>query len=143
MSKEKSGTFSAENQPENRRGRAKYNKLMDALIAKGYSEKQFYERVVDAAMSENGNNMLREVLMRFCPAPKPSAQAITFDFPADGTPVQKIDSIISGVANGSIPADLGKLVVDMVKASLDVEELTELSARLEKIEEHIKNQAAQ
>ena len=81
--------------------------------------------------------------MRFCPAPKPSAQAITFDFPADGTPVQKIDSIISGVANGSIPADLGKLVVDMVKASLDVEELTELSARLEKIEEHIKNQAAQ
>ena len=57
--------------------------------------------------------------------------------------MQKIDSIISGVSNGSIPADLGKLVVDMVKASLDVEELTELSARLEKIEEHIKNQAAQ
>ena len=50
MTKEKAGTFSAENQPENRRGRAKYNKLMDALIAKGYSEKQFYERVVDAAM---------------------------------------------------------------------------------------------
>ena len=73
MTKEKVGTFSAENQPENRRGRAKYNKLMDALIAKGYSEKQFYERVVDAAMGENGNNMLREVLMRFCPAPKPSA----------------------------------------------------------------------
>jgi hypothetical protein len=143
MTSKKPGTFTSDMQPENKRGRGKYNKLMDALKLRGYTEEQFYGRVIDVAMSEGGANMMREVLTRFCPASKPSSQPVVFDFPEGGTPVQKIDSIISGVASGAIPADIGKLVVDMVKASLDVEEVTELAARLEKLEEHMKNQAAQ
>lgn len=135
------GVFSKESQPVNKRGRTKYNKLLEALEGAGYSEQQFYEYIVNVAMNDGDTVILKEILTRFCPASKPSAQEINFEFPKDGTPVQKIDSVITGVANGEIPADLGKLVVDMIKTSLDVEEITELAQRLEKLEEMIASMA--
>ena len=135
------GSFSKESQPVNKRGRTKYNKLLEALEGAGFSEQKFYEHIVNVAMNDGDTVILKEVLTRFCPASKPSAQEIHFEFPKDGTPVQKIDSVITGVADGEIPADLGKLVVDMIKTSLDVEEITELAQRLEKLEEMIASMA--
>lgn len=137
----KPGTFSKESQPVNKRGRTKYNKLLEALQGAGYDEQKFYEHVVNVAIGDGDTVILKEILTRFCPASKPSAQEIHFNFPANGTPVQKIDSVITGVADGEIPADIGKLVVDMIKTSLDVEEITELAQRLEKLEEMISSMA--
>lgn len=128
------GTFSVDMQPIKRRGKARYSKLVDALKAKGYSEQLLYEKIVEIALGEGDVTLLKEIMTRFCPPSKPSAQDITFDFPEAGTAVQKIDSVIAGVAAGDIPADIAKLVVDMIKTSLDVEEVTELAQRLERIE---------
>ena len=130
----RAGTFSADKQPSKRRGKARYNKLVEALESKGYSEKMLYEKIVEIAMGEGDVALLKEIMTRFCPPSKPSAQDVTFDFPESGTAVQKIDSVIAGVASGDIPADIAKLVVDMIKTSLDVEEVTELAQRLERIE---------
>ena len=149
----KKGTFSSENQPANKRGKSRYSKLIDALISKGYTEQMLYEKIVEAAMIDGDVTMLKEIMTRFCPPSKPSAQEITFEFPESGKwveatavqvlqrngqkagiPVEKIDSVILGVSTGDIPADIGKLVVDMIKTSLDVEETTELAQRLEKLE---------
>ena len=137
----KKGTFSSEYQPANKRGKSRYSKLIDALVAKGYTEQMLYEKIVQAAMIDGDVTMLKEIMTRFCPPSKPSAQEITFEFPESGTPVKKIDSVILGVSNGEIPADIGKLVVDMIKTSLDVEETTELAQRLEKLETMISQMA--
>jgi hypothetical protein len=137
----KKGTFSSENQPANKRGKSRYSKLIDALEAKGYTEKMLYEKIVMSAMNDGDVTMLKEIMTRFCPPSKPSAQEIIFEFPESGTPVEKIDSVIIGVSTGDIPADIGKLVVDMIKTSLDVEETTELAQRLEKLETMISQMA--
>ncbi|WP_236528046.1 hypothetical protein, partial [Escherichia coli] len=77
--------------------------------------------------------MLREIFLRLNPIPKPVAPPVEFDFPADGTPVQKMDAIIKGVSTGVVPADIGKMMADILKAGLDIEEVTELAARLERL----------
>jgi hypothetical protein len=107
--------FTADNQPKNRRGRDKRQLLIDALKRKGYDEETLYDTIVD-------------------PLPKPVSPVFEVDFPEDGTPVQKIDAVIRGIASGIIPADIGKMFAEVIKTGLDIAEVTELAVRLERLE---------
>lgn len=134
--------FTADNQPKNRRGKDKRKLLVDALERKGYTEETLYDTIVDMAITERDTAMMKELIVRFSPLPKPVAPVFEVDFPDDGTPVQKIDAVIRGIAGGVIPADIGKMFAEVIKTGLDVAEVTELAARLERLEKLLEQQNA-
>ena len=126
--------FTADNQPKNRRGRDKRQLLIDALKRKGYDEETLYDTIVEMAITDRDTAMMKELIVRFSPLPKPVAPVFEVDFPDDGTPVEKIDAVIRGIASGIIPADIGKMFAEVIKTGIDVQEVTELAQRLERLE---------
>lgn len=126
--------FNSENQPKNRRGKDKRQLLIAALERQGLSEEALYDKIVSMAVIEGDSAMMKELIVRFSPLPKPVAPTFEVDFPDEGTAVEKIDAVIRGIATGVIPADLGKTFAEVVRVGLDVREVTELAARLERLE---------
>ena len=133
--------FSSTNQPPPR-GKSYRTVLLEALRAcnNPMGEVEFVTYYIDQAMKEGDAGMLREIFLRLNPIPKPVAPPIEFDFPSDGTPVQKMDAIIKGVSTGVVPADIGKMMADIIKSGLDIQEITELAARLERLEKLLEQQ---
>lgn len=134
--------FSSENQPPNKRGKDKRKLLIEALERKGFTEETLYDTIVDMAINQRDTAMMKELIVRFSPLPKPVAPVFEVDFPNDGTPVEKIDAVIRGIASGIIPADIGKMFAEVIKTGLDVAEVTELAARLERLERLLERQNA-
>ena len=132
--------FSSENQPSNKRGKDKRKLLIEALERKGFTEGTLYDTIVDMAINQRDTAMMKELIVRFSPLPKPVAPVFEVDFPDDGTPVEKIDEVIRGIASGIIPADIGKMFAEVIKTGLDVAEVTELAARLERLEKLLEAQ---
>lgn len=132
--------FSSENQPPNKRGKDKRKLLIEALERKGFTEETLYDTIVDMAINQRDTAMMKELIVRFSPLPKPVAPVFEVDFPEDGTPVEKIDAVIRGIASGIIPADIGKMFAEVIKTGLDVAEVTELAARLERLENLLEQQ---
>lgn len=132
--------FSSENQPPNKRGKDKRKLLIEALERKGFTEETLYDTIVDMAINQRDTAMMKELIVRFSPLPKPVAPVFEVDFPDDGTPVEKIDAVIRGIASGIIPADIGKMFAEVIKTGLDVAEVTELAARLERLEKLLEKQ---
>ncbi len=132
--------FNSENQPKNRRGKDKRQLLIAALERQGLSEEALYDKIVSMAVIEGDSAMMKELIVRFSPLPKPVAPTFEVDFPDEGTAVEKIDAVIRGIATGIIPADLGKTFAEVVRVGLDVREVTELAARLERLEKILEEQ---
>ncbi|WPJ54135.1 hypothetical protein RCIP0071_00080 [Klebsiella phage RCIP0071] len=132
--------FSSENQPPNKRGKDKRKLLIEALERKGFTEETLYDTIVDMAINQRDTAMMKELIVRFSPLPKPVAPVFEVDFPDEGTPVEKIDAVIRGIASGIIPADIGKMFAEVIKTGLDVAEVTELAARLERLEKLLEAQ---
>lgn len=134
--------FSSDNQPPNKRGKDKRKLLVEALERKGHTEETLYDTIVDMAINQRDTAMMKELIVRFSPLPKPVAPVFEVEFPDDGTPVEKIDAVIRGIASGIIPADIGKMFAEVIKTGLDVAEVTELAARLERLEKLLEQQNA-
>ena len=133
--------FSSDNQPRNR-VKTYRTILLDALKAanKPMSEEEFITYYINTALAGDDAGMMREIFLRLNPVPKPVAPPIEFDFPNNGTPVEKMDAIISGIASGAVPTDLGKMMAEIIKAGMDVQEVSELAARLERLEKLLEEQ---
>lgn len=138
--------FSSEYQPEKRGGgpSSAMKKLRDALERKfssgdveGYET--FEDWLVDKALAEGGV-YLQVVTSRAVPTYKPTLEPIKIDYPKDGTAVEKADAVYKAVADGEIPADVGSMLIDSLSKMLNIEELTDLKARLERIEEILNKQ---
>lgn len=116
--------------------------LLEALKSanKPMSEEQFITHYIDTAVASDDASMLREIFLRLNPVPKPVSPVIEFNFPLKGTPVEKMDAIIAGIASGAVPTDLGKMMAEIIKAGMDVQEVTELAARLERLEKMLEEQ---
>lgn len=134
--------FSSDNQPPNKRGKDKRKMLVEALERAGHTEETLYDTIVSMAINQRDTAMMKELIVRFSPLPKPVAPVFEVDFPEDGTPVEKIDAVIKGIASGIIPADIGKMFAEVIKTGLDVAEVTELAARLERLEKMLEEQQA-
>lgn len=132
-------TFSADYQPDKRRGpsRDKLGLLLEAIRDRFGDEKEFYEILLKRGMNPNdpaGPGLIREILARAFPHARPTMPFFQFDYRVDGTPSERLDDIAAAVAEGSLPVDAGKMMTDMIKASVEVREVTELAERLEKLE---------
>jgi len=135
--------FSSDNQPAPR-GKSYRTVLLEALRSANnpMNEVEFVKFYIDQAMSDKDTGMLREIFLRLNPIPKPVAPPVEFDFPADGSPVEKMDAIIKGVSTGAVPADIGKMMADIIKSGLDIQEVTELATRLERLEKLLEERNA-
>lgn len=134
--------FSSKNQPE-RRGKQWFKtKLIASLRRQGMTEDEFLDALVKRAIAEGGV-FLTELLKRYSPLPKPTHDPITIDdWPKDGTPSDKANIVMNHMAEGNIPPDLGALMIESISKSLGIEELTQLTQRLEALEKIINAEKA-
>jgi hypothetical protein len=129
--------FSSERQPRTRkpRGKEMRTKILEAIKEKTkLNEKGFYMAVAQKALLEGDTMMMKELLTRVAPAAKPVAPAVQFEFPEEGTPVQQVDAVLRAVAAGKVSPDVAQQLVNMIRAKLDVLEISELADRLAQVE---------
>jgi hypothetical protein len=90
--------------------------------------------LVERAIADGGV-FLQELLKRYNPVPKQSHESITIeDWPKDGTPAAKANKVLDCITDGTIPPDVGSILIEAISKSLGIEEVTELAKRLEAIE---------
>lgn len=63
--------FSSENQPPNKRGKDKRKPFIEAPERKGFTEETLYDTIVDMAINQRDTAMMKELIVRFSPLPKP------------------------------------------------------------------------
>jgi hypothetical protein len=132
--------FDSNNQPAVRTPRSKgwRTRILEAFEAQGQTESDFIGYICARALNPDdplSSQLIKEIIQRLDPSPKQTLPVIQFSFPSDGTPVEKIEAVISAVASGEMSADIAHVLVNMVKTSVDIEEVTELAARLDKLEQ--------
>lgn len=137
-------TFTSENQPpahRKKRGKDQRTLMLEALGRNKFTEDQFWDNVVKAAMAEEDSftkkTMIQEVMARLAPIPKAVAPTYEFDWNNAASPADKIDRLVDAVSNGEIPADIAHMLAGTIKAGMDVREVTELAERLEALEKLI------
>lgn len=57
-----------------------------------------------------------------------------FKIPDNASPIQQATFIIQAVSEGNLPADIGVMFINAIKASIDIEEYTELKQRIDTLE---------
>lgn len=143
------GRFTSENQPAKRgdgswNGTKKMRDAMQKLFDEGKIEgtqgyANFEEWVVVKAITEGGP-YLDIAAKRIAPAYKPTLEPIKIDYPKDGTAVQKANAVYDAIAGGEISPDVGQIFIDALSKMLNIEEITDLKNRLERIEEILNKQ---
>lgn len=130
--------FSKDRQPAKRRGKDHRTKILEAIKKEtNLNEQAFYREVSKRAISEKDVVMMKELLMRVAPVSRPVSPEVHFDFPESGSPVEQVDAIMKAVSLGKVPADVGQMLVNMIRAKLDVLEISELADRLQAIERQL------
>ena len=139
--------FTSENQPavRNTRGKGWRNLILEEFEKKGLSENAFIEYVISRALDPSdtqSGKLLGDLISRLDPAPKSTAPLVTFEFPASGSMVEKIDAIIKATSEGTLPADLAQMIAGMLKTRMDIQDITELAVRLDKLEKVLASRGA-
>lgn len=130
--------FSKDRQPARRRGKDTRTKILDAIKKETkLNEQAFYQEVAKRAVTNGDVMLMKELMMRVAPVAKPVAPDVQFEFPEEGSPVEQVDAIIKAVSTGKVPADVGQMLVNMIRAKLDVLEISELADRLAAIERQL------
>lgn len=144
--------FTADNQPDpekKKRGRSFRNLLLDAIRdsslldvksndSKEAIEQAFITHIAIRATDANDKDsasLLRELLGKSYPSLKSALAPIKFDLPEIATPIETADAIMKAVSDGFIPPDIGVMLIQAAKHSIDIEMATEVKERLAKIEE--------
>lgn len=142
--------FSATNQPGNRKSSAQHRTMLLEAIAKtkvnmlvdgvnkevGMSEESYLALVVKKSIDDS--SLMREIVTRLNPVPKPVLPEVTIDWPDSATPMQKIEAVTRSVSKGEISADVATMVINMIKTQVELAEKTELMERIERIEAMLK-----
>ena len=132
--------FDKENQPKDRppRGKGWRQKILDAFEKQGKTEQDFIEYICGRAFNPDdplASQLLREILQRLDPQTKATYPMVKFEMPKNATYAEKMTAVVNAAADGDLSADVAGMFVNMLKTSVDVEEVTELTARLERLEQ--------
>ena len=134
--------FTSNNQPkpENRSGgQSNFYKAVIDELHKQFDEgkvegfKNFESWLVHKALFDGGPYM-EAILRKVMPASKATYPSIEFEYDPSWSHVKKADSIMTAMAQGEIPPDVGHMLIDGLQKMLGIEEVTELAKRLEAIE---------
>ena len=136
--------FSKDNQPDPKtrptRGKNKRTLLLDAIRElipeemEGHDAEAFFYKLLVRQAAAGDSRIMKEVFARLHPVEKSVLPEYVINFPEEASPSEKIDHITKAIATGEVPADVGKLMVDIIAQGVRILEVTELMERLEKIE---------
>lgn len=127
-------SFSAENQPNRRRGKDERTKILQAMERQSRTEEEFYDLLIEKAFNPEDQVGFTEVLRRLSPVHKAVAPPVEFEFPKNGKPHEQANAVMDAIARGVIPADIGATFVHAIKNSVEIEESTELKERIAALE---------
>lgn len=92
-------------------------------------------RVVTDAAKEGDLQACSIVLSRISPALRAEAQPVQFDFDRTASTAQQVEAILAAMAEGAVPVDLGKQLIDAVRALADVRAIEDLEGRIAALEQ--------
>lgn len=129
-------SFNSDNQPKTRkpRGKSERTKILEAMKRQSKTEDGFYDELILRAFNPEDNFTFKEVLSRMSPIPKAVSPVYKFEMPEDAKPHVKAEYVLTAMANGEIPSDIGGICIQAIKAMIDIEEYTDLKNRIELLE---------
>lgn len=104
------------------------------------TEDSYLQEVVKQSLTDS--KLMMQVFGRLSPQAKSLAPTVSIEFPENGTPVQKMEAVLNAVVRGEISPDVGITITAMIKQTSDVNEVTELMERMQRLEDQIRQQAA-
>lgn len=129
-------SFSSGNQPENRRGKAKRTKLLEALKGVNLTEEEFYKRLVTEGMvqlDEGKPAVALEIFDRLFKKEKPQLPNAELEVP-EGASVSDCARILSEASlRGDVTPDQGAMLSTVINNSLGIIEKDELAKDIEEI----------
>lgn len=151
--------FNAEYQPTEERkarGRSFKNKLLDTIkeeslldvetgASKETVERAFIMHIAKRAFDKDDNNsstILKELISKTYPTLKAALPEYPFKLEDDATPAEKAEAVFNAIASGSIPPDVGSMLIQAAKNMVDIEIGTEIKERVAKLEELVKSSEA-
>jgi hypothetical protein len=132
-------SFGKDKQPKKRtpRGKSERTKILEAMQRAGKTEDGFYDQLIERAANPEDNFTFKELLSRLSPIPKAVAPVYKFELPKSAKPHEKADYILTAIADGELPGDVGNVCIQAIKAMIDIEEYTDLKERIIKLEEMV------
>ena len=130
------------------RGKSFKSKLLDTIAAqsllsvpkgakKEEIEQAYLNHVATRAFDVDDTaspTLLKTLLDKSYSSIKPTMPVFNFDFDADSKPMEQANQIIKASSTGLIPPDVAAIFVQCIKNSIDIEEYTDLKARIEALE---------
>ena len=101
-------------------------------------EGEYLQELVKIGFGLNGDEVntgiLSQLLNRTHPPIKPASERIKFDFPEDARPPEQALSILAAAANGEIPPDIAKMMLEGLNAVIQIQLNTDLKDRIAELE---------
>ena len=130
------------------RGRSNRTLILEVLREKGHlklkkgatkedAEKAFFDNVATTAFNledQNRGMCLKLLADKGWANVKPSSEMINFDFDENKPPHIQAAQVMKAAAEGRIPPDIANTFIQSIKAMIDIEEYTDLKARIENLE---------
>lgn len=148
--------FNSTNQPKpekKKRGKSLKTVLFEVMrkesmlgLAKNASndaaQAAFINHVAGRAFDVNdaaSPQILKEFLSKMYPGLKSTLEKVEFSFPANGSPSEKSLAVIEAISTGVLPADVGQVVIGIIKDAVVIEESTDLKARIDALEKALES----
>lgn len=133
------------------RGKGKQTVILDAIKEKcllglndestrGESEKAIFGFMAESAFNPSDETAaistacLNHLMKKGWPDVKATSPCIEFDFDRDAKPHMQASQVMKAAADGLIPPDIANMFVSSIASMIKIEEVTEISRRLEEIE---------
>lgn len=84
---------------------------------------------------EGDTNAANIVLSKVIPSLKAQSEKVTFDFDATATISDQVAQVLDAIAAGAVAPDVGRVIIESIKALADVRAAEELEARIAALEE--------
>lgn len=134
--------FSKDYQPKKKKPRGKHASTLikEALEAKGKTEADFWNNMIETAMfggvHGDGDSVIKkEIAARLAPMHRQTYEPVVIDnFPKDGTKPEQARAILSAVSNGEIPIDVANSMMNILDATSSIEEKEELRLKVDELE---------
>lgn len=92
-------------------------------------------RVVTEAAMAGDLQACSIVLSRISPTLRPEAQPVQFAFEPTASTAQQVEAILAAMAEGAVPVDLGKQLIEAVRALAEVRAIENLEGRIAALEQ--------
>lgn len=144
--------FSSTNQPGGR-GKAFKTKLIESIkrealldctehTSAAKVEERFLAHMAKRAFNpedQASSTLLKELLSKSYASMKATMPEVEFNFDERSTPAEQVSMVMKAASQGDLPPDVAATFVGAIKASVDIEAVTDLKARIEKLEEMLIN----